>query len=332
MNLTPDAKLDVPLSFAAFDSASRQYDDAVSTCDLPDRFCTSTDWIIPAQRAFAAEAESWVFRGSAGWAPLMKLQTPLGRTLVPLEASWGLTSPFVGQDQGQLVDEVVDWLMPQRTSWDSLFLCGLVSGGPAFTQVVRRLMRYFRLGLGSTTVRCVASLDDGLDGFLSRRKRTFRKSLRQSQRKADRMGIVFEHIQPTTPQAALEAFERVLAVESNSWKGREGHGITLPSMQTFYREMVTRLAVKESFRVTFARHEGRDIGFVFGGIFAGTYRGLQISFAHDYGAVGLGNLLQLQTVTKLCEEGCQHYDLGTLMDYKKSWAEQRIETVPLVVT
>ena len=35
----------------------------------------------------------------------------------------------------------------------------------------------------------------------------------------------------------------------------------------------------------------------------------------------IGNLLQLEQVRWLCEEGVERYDMGPVMDYKRSWME-----------
>lgn len=76
-------------------------------------------------------------------------------------------------------------------------------------------------------------------------------------------------------------------------------------------------------RVMFARHEGRDIGFIFGALFGNVYRGQQFSYADDWKGASIGNLLQLEQIRWLCEEGAIRYDMGPQMGYKRHWTERR---------
>jgi CelD/BcsL family acetyltransferase involved in cellulose biosynthesis len=316
------------LTFDDLDARSDAYDAVVDASPLPDRFCSTSDWLIPAVGAFSDEAEPTILAFDEGWAPLMTARTVLGRTWMPLEASWGLAAPLVGPAPARLATRFVEAALELRDGWDALFLSGLQRGGPAYQVLVSRLGRRFRLGLGQPTARCVASLEGGMDGFLARRSGHFRKNLRRARRDAG--PIAFEVLRPT-PAEVPAALEAVLDVERRSWKGREGHGIDQGPMLAFYRAMAPRLAARGGLRITIARLEGRPVGYVLGGVRGGGYRGLQISFDQDLSDRSLGNLLQLATVEALCAEAVASYDLGTDMPYKRHWAEQLVETVPLVV-
>ena len=95
--------------------------------------------------------------------------------------------------------------------------------------------------------------------------------------------------------------------------------------------MVPRLAQGDGLRMLFAIHGGEDVAYVFGGVFRGVYRGLQMSFDVECREMSLGNLVQYAMVQRLCEEGVEIYDLGSDLDYKRRWAEELHETVALIV-
>lgn len=319
-------------SAEALDVYADAYDRAVDASDLPDRFCTQSAWILPAKTAFAPHAESWLWCFDDGFVSLMKLDTPLGRTLLPLEASWGLATAIVGPSPLPVVRQLVEHITAERSSWDAIFLSGLRRGGPEFTALLHAASKRYRLGIGQPTGRCVAALDGGFDGFLSRRTAHFRKNLRRAERIAgDRLR--FEVLAPTDPDLALALYERVLDVEARSWKGRSGHGIQDGPMRTFYAEMVPRLAAQGRLRVTFCWDADvpTPVGYVLGGVRGDTYRGLQISYDQALDALSVGNLLQRTTIAALCDEGVLRYDLGSDMPYKRGWAEILSETVPLVI-
>jgi CelD/BcsL family acetyltransferase involved in cellulose biosynthesis len=116
----------------------------------------------------------------------------------------------------------------------------------------------------------------------------------------------------------------MLAVERTSWKGLEDNGITDPQSTRFYRALSRRLTVAAAGRVVFACVDGRDVGFIFGGVADGVYRGQQFSYADDWHEASIGNLLQQEQIRWLEEDGILRYDMGPMMDYKRHWTEREI--------
>src|SRR5690606_17957706 len=116
------------------------------------------------------------------WA-FMRAQHPDGfHYLEPLEAMWALASPLVGADTEQLVDGLLRICELPLAEWTILVLPGLHAGHPLFLAVISALAGKQKLGLGVPSVRLVADLDDGLDGFLERRTSNFRRSLQRRKR------------------------------------------------------------------------------------------------------------------------------------------------------
>lgn len=326
--LGPSGRL---LDFEAFEELSDVYDADVARFGAIDPFCTRSDWIVPARRAFAESARPFIHRFEEGWAPLMRIDTVLGRTIVPFEYGWGFASPLVGPDRGALAARLVDVLMADRGSWDALFLSGLQRGGIDFVMLIHRLRRRFQLRLGEPAIRRVASLEGGWDGYLSRRASKFRRNLRREHKRAgDRYTL--DVVSAVSAAQARALYQDVLMVEERSWKGREGVGIDGGPMRRFYARMVPRLAQRGALRLTRAWEGDQLVGYVLGGVAEETYRGLQISFDDDHREAGLGNLMQAHTIRWLCgHDSVVRYDLGGDLAYKRRWAEEGVETVPLLV-
>ncbi len=296
-----------------------------------DQFCSSSDWVVPAARELMPEREPWLFRGDAGWVALMRGQHPHGwRYLEPLEAAWGLASPVVGTDAERIARQFDALVRSRAHDWEVMLISGLPLGAPIHRAVVRRMSAHYELVRQGTTVRHVAHLTGGLDGFLGRRSRNFRRSLARADARARDAGIEFVACHVGADRSG-EVFDRIQAVERRSWKGREGVGIEAGSFGEFYRHMARRLGARGTLRTWFARHDGRDVAFCFGGVVGDSYRGLQMSFDDGYRAYSLGNLCQLRQIEELCAEGVASYDLGTGLEYKHRWAEQTVESDVLVV-
>jgi len=118
-----------------------------------------------------------------------------------------------------------------------------------------------------------------------------------------------------------------------SWKQGAGESVFRHhDHYQFYRDLIRRTVSKELLRAVFASRESEDIVCVIGGILGRKYRGFQMDFDASMRAMGAGNLVQFKLIQDLCDEGVDYYDLGMDMNYKRRWAENRLEFVNLLVT
>lgn len=319
------------LSLDQLEALSDELDGDVMRTPAIDRFCSSAAWVIPAARALMPARASWIHRGDAGWVAAMRGHHASGIAyLEPLELAWGMACPLIGPDPVALAEEVAG-LVAARRDWNVMLVPGLAPDGVMLPALLRALPPRLERRFGQSTVRHVASLDGGVDGFLGRRSRNFRKAMRASQRDAAAAGITFEHARVADAAGAAALYQRILAVEVRSWKGRDGVGIHQGPMNQFYAAMLPRLAAHGRQRTVFARHRDRDVAYCLGAVFDGEYRGLQFSFDADYARFSLGGLCQLTQIAELAEEGTRRYDLGQEMEYKRRWAEDVFETAMLVL-
>jgi hypothetical protein len=320
------------LTLEELESRAEHFDAmALASPDI-DVFCSSAAWIIPAHKAFHPEQEPLIFEGEFGFLVLARGEAPnLGTYLAPLEAMWGLASPLVGEEAPRLAIDAWRTIRSHTGTWDALWLCGLDPHGATFKALAMLAGQAQRLFVGPTTHRHVASLEGGVDGWLSRRARTFRKGLRQARRRAEEAGVTFEWHDASTEAGQTDLYARILSVDGRSWKGLTDQGLQASNMAPFYDHMTAYLARRGTLRLVFARLDGEDIAMGFGGILGPTFRGLQMSYDDRFKHLSLGNLIQLELITRVASEGLAHYDLGTEMDYKRRWSETGLDTVALVV-
>lgn len=316
-----------PIDLAAI---AEDFDREVVRTPAIDRFCSSSAWILAATAALMPPRAPFSFKGEYGYFAAMRGVHPAGFPYVePVELAWGLASPLIGSDPVGLVGEVVP-LLASRRDWQLAIFAGLTVTGPQRRALDATLPARWERRRGQPTIRHVASLEGGVDGFLARRSRELRKSLRKSLRAAEAAGMTFESVRASSGEAAA-LYDRVQAVEARSWKSREGVGIQSGPMRAFYGAMLPRLCALGQQRTIFARMHDRDVGYILGAVMAGEYRGLQFSYDEELAHFGIGGLLQYQQVIALCDEGIARYDLGTEMDYKRRWAEEIMETEMLVL-
>ncbi len=311
-------------------SVADDFDRAIAVTPAIDRFCSSSAWILAAATALMPPRAPFSFRGEHGYFAAARGVHPAGFPYIePLELAWGLASPIVGGEAQPLAEEVVA-LLAERRDWQLAILAGMTGDGLQRRALERTLPTRWERRRGTPTIRHVASLEGGVDGYLSRRSRDLRKSLRKQLKAAAEEGLTFEPVRVGEEEADA-LYARIQDAEAKSWKARDGVGISAGAMRAFYGAMLPRLCALGQQRTIFARHRDRDVGYILGAVFEGEYRGLQFSFDDAYRPFGLGGLLQYHQIVELCAAGIGRYDLGTEMEYKRRWAEDTMETEMLVL-
>jgi CelD/BcsL family acetyltransferase involved in cellulose biosynthesis len=312
-----------PCTFAELDHPDSVLNRAAARTPQADPFCCRTEWQLSFHEAFAPRRPLLVREAAGSVVAFAGVRHPrIGHLLEPIESHWCFGSPLLGPDAVELLEGLLreDAL---RDDPPSLVLSALVPGSALPRRIAARFRsRYEIVHLRPTTL-CSASLEGGPDAFLSRRSARLRKRLRQAARRAAERGVAFERQAPASAAEADAVYARMLGIERASWKGIGHCGMAEPPALQFYRQMLRRLARAASGRVIFARCDERDVGFIFGALAGAHYRGQQFSYAEDLRDLSLGNLLQLEQIRWLCEEGVARYDMGPWMEYKDHWTELR---------
>ena len=311
-------------SLQEFDHSNSAWNQAVDATEHGDPFCCRTEWQLSFHEVFAPARETVVHASDDSLISFAIHRHGKQQLIEPLEASWLFGCPLLGPNAMTLLAQLLA-AEPRATV--------LLSGMDVNDERTRQLIgsfgtRYEFLHANSETA-CQASLHGGLDGYLSRRSAKLRRGVRSAARKAQNRGVHFERQQPCDAAEADAVYARMLAVEDQSWKGIGNCGMSEPTSLQFYQRMLHRIATSGAARIVFARHQDRDIGFIFGGLCGpeakdNIYRGQQFSFADDWRSASIGNLLQLEQLRWLCEEGVARYDMGPVMDYKHHWTEVQV--------
>lgn len=302
------------------------YDAAVESDAEIDPFCSRSAWQLAYHDAFAPERPLWVSRGGGGFVVLAESDRLAGLTLLePLENMWGLGSPLVGEGAGEALGRAL------REAPNPVLLLGLPLHRPRLDALLLPLEGIYAARPLKVTVRYIASLRGGLDGWLGRRTPPFRRNLRAARRRVAAAGIGFRRVSPSSADDLDELYARVLAVEARSWKARSGGGVHEGWIREFYANLWRRLAEQGQLRVLFAEREGDALGYLHGALVGTQFRGLQFSFDEAERSHGLGNAMQFEMIKWLCESGAQSYDLGGDSSYKARWAEEGLRTFGLLL-
>ena len=295
---------------------------------LPDPFSSEPEWCLSYQYSVSPHRPLFLFANSANC--FFLAEEPLENTvlLTPLESSWMYARPLLGSDPITLflagIEQINEYYAAKGQSLPTIILGGIWPHQPLSNEILVNAGHIFKFYLQQSGRQCAASLEGGVDGFLSRRSSNFRLKLKKARRLASESGITFERLIPEIATVST-IYERMLQVETKSWKGAENSGLIFPESLKFYLTLLTELSYNKRARVIFAQCNGQDIGFIFGGISNAIYRGQQFSYDMDWKKYSIGNILQYEQITWLCEENIGRYDMGPItgprMEYKRHWTE-----------
>jgi CelD/BcsL family acetyltransferase involved in cellulose biosynthesis len=336
--LAPVELVPIPLGELGGAALAAAFDRAVDESDV-DRFCSQHAFAAAAFEGLQPGRGDRIFRvvGPAdGWLAFAERRAAMfgdprpRRVWEPLEAMWGLCCPLLGADEQAIGAALAEVVTRAGNEVPVFLLCGLVPRSPRLFAAAAALRPTHRLIEGSETVRQIASLDGGLDGFLGRRSASGRGKLRRARRAALRHGLRYERHVPTDPDEARRLYARAIALDDASWKGRAEAGLRKSGLCAFYEHMLPRLAVHGALRVGFLVDGTEDVAYLFGGVRQGSFRGLQFAFRAGREAESLGNVIQLAEIECLCEEGVGRYDLGVEAAYKRHWGELEERTMTLI--
>ena len=302
--------------------------------EYSDPFCSGPIWQLSFHDAFSPKRRLLIAEEGNSAIAFAENRFFNGRViLTPIEPLWFSGCPLLGKEATELLGDALEyWRTCYSKGYPRILLSGILQGSVLEKRLLRMLRNEFDIYLHSIQESRSASLSGGMDGWLSRRSGNFRSKLKKSVRKAGEAGVTFERCVPDSPQMADALYERILAVERTSWKGLQRCGIADNSPHTeFYQIMLRRLSVTGDARIVMARVGNRDIGYIFGCLSGRKYRGQQCSYDEEWKSLSIGNLLQLETIRWLVEEGCSRYDMGPgngdpAMAYKRHWAEKAIRT------
>jgi CelD/BcsL family acetyltransferase involved in cellulose biosynthesis len=319
-------------SLLDFDHPDSVWNRAVDIMTHGDPFCCRTEWQLSFHEAFTPNRDLCIAAHEGSLISFaLHPKTSARPWLKPVESNWQFGCPLLGPNSVQMLAKLLE-----SHAKASVILSGMDTESPIVPILIKAFGARYDLLHNGRTMACRASLDGGLDGYLSRRSAKTRRGVRNAARKIHGRGVTFERHQPTTQAEASAVYARIVAVEDRSWKGLGNCGMTKPPSLQFYSAMLRRMAVSGCGRVMFACHDGNDIGFIFGGLCGpepqgNVYRGQQFSFTEDWRTASLGNVLQLEQLRWLCDEGVSRYDMGPAMDYKHHWTESQARLDSIVL-
>jgi CelD/BcsL family acetyltransferase involved in cellulose biosynthesis len=309
------------LTPAEFRSRCDAFDAAVAATAGICGFCSGSAWQLAAHEHLREETgldrREWIVERDGAW--LLFAESERHGLYLPFEAAWMFGCPVIGgAAAATLLVEAAAAETARVGNPAAFFIGGLVRGG-AMHAALRSLASRSRIWRDhpGTDVMMI-DLGDGLEAWLGRRSRKFRRTLREGA--GDPAGLEILDVSREDP---ARLFDRILAIQRKTYKWREGTDIfQIPGYAAFYRQLLGDLHRSGDLRMLVARRDGVDLAHIFGGVRGSLYRGLQMSYVEEARDLALGNRLQLENLRRCADEGITTYDLGMHAPYKERWADR----------
>lgn len=262
-----------------------------------------------------AEEEHFIIEDEGNWLVFVERQQP--RVYFPFESGWLFGCPLIG-DIERLPNLLIESAGKFLPSPCGFVIGGVRHGGELHSRLLEKSMLCRQIQEFPATDCMTIDLSDGVEGWLARRSRKFRRTMRNL---PGREIIAIEDGSEMNPDAA---WERMLAIQRQTYKWKGGDDIFLnESYAAFYRNLFDQVHSRDVLRLLFARKDEKDVGYIFGGVPGMAYRGFQMSYIEEVRELGVGNLLQLENLRRCAAEGVVEYDLGMHAPYKERWADRQ---------
>lgn len=238
------------------------------------------------------------------------------------------------------VGESVEALFADDAALDDL-LRGMVQLGvavdlghyPKHNDVSRRLRKAGN-GLGLTIVRRLSQrampslpLEAKWKTPLEQCGRSRRQQYRRKWRKAEAIGpVALEILSPT--EAELDPlFDRIMAVEAKSWKGRAGTALLQDDKQAaFFRSFGRKMAAKGLLRLCFLTIAGQDAAMSFATVWDNRFWAIKVGYDESFAPVSPGEALLVQLISHSAEQGYTSFEFcGKDAPWTRAWAEHSVE-------
>lgn len=171
------------------------------------------------------------------------------------------------------------------------------------------------------------SWQDPLRHFGAKRRQRFRRKWR----KAERFGPIAVEIAAPSEVDLDRQFDRGIAIEARSWKGRAGSALMHDERQAaFFRDFGRRMAAKGQLRLCFLTIGGADAAVEYAVVWQNRFWSIKLGYDDAFAEFSPGEALRLELVRHSAEKGYDAFEFcGKEADWTKGWTDRATEIAAL---
>ncbi|MEA2449101.1 MAG: hypothetical protein QOG63_1033 [Thermoleophilaceae bacterium] len=174
-------------------------------------------------------------------------------------------------------------------------------------------------------------LDEGWADPLARMSSRRRSDMRRAQRRAEQIGEVAVELHEPRPDEVAALLDAAIAVEAQSWKGREGTALASdPARRAFFERYAMLAAEQGILRIAFLRIGERRAAMQIAVESGNRFWLIKVGYDESFAKGSPGGLLMLATIAHAAERGLESYEfLGHAEPWTEVWTRELRECVEL---
>ena len=167
------------------------------------------------------------------------------------------------------------------------------------------------------------ALDESWAEPLEKCGRSRRQQFRRKWRKAEAIGPVEVEIACPVDADVDPLFDRIMAVEANSWKGRTGTALLHdPRQAEFFRRFGRKMAAKGMLRLCFLTIDGRDAAMTYATQWDNRFWAIKVGYDEGFAAVSPGEALLVELIRHAAGQGNSAFEFcGKDAPWTRAWAD-----------
>ena len=221
----------------------------------------------------------------------------------------------------QFFHTIADYLVAHSILWDECLLNYYPCSSPNYKSV-KSIFTQRGCNIGENFFySSYINQHTNWDQFLNLKKKKFRNNLKSKIRKCSRDNVLCKIA--TLDGDPDELTDKILHIESNTWKYKNGTAITSKkATEEFYRSIIAYAADSGCLFLGIMEKQGQPIAYDFNWAIGESVFSLKMGYDESFGYLSPGKVLFAYTVEQSIESGFKYHELMGLDEgHKREWTK-----------
>jgi predicted N-acyltransferase len=228
---------------------------------------------------------------------------------------------IVSRNPKEVIDHILNHITSQSHRWDFIRLHPIASNSVSI-QLLEEFskIRKFKYRKRQVLLNSWLHFTESWDAYFQKLSKRFRKDLRSSEKELKEVGEI-ECKEYRSADESTKAFDRIMAIEKESWKWNKGIAINSVVYKDFYRTMVETAAAKNWLRLWILMINEKPIAYDLCVDFNGSVEALKKGYVESYRRLYPGGVLEWKMLEQFSKDGVHsvNFQWGDVA-HKSSWS------------
>jgi hypothetical protein len=252
------------------------------------------------------------------------------RKIESIGSAWGYGG-FIIDESSINVDDCMEaflkYLLINGKKSD-VYLLAKIPVGSGHTDTIKSILRKKNASFLEDSLQIpYISLEESFDAFVSNRSYSFRRNIKNRERRLKNFGCV-----------TLKRFNKdfdyrnimdiVFDISQRSWKEKNHTSISSnPDVKNFYLDIAEKFYGKGCLEISIMYIDDKPVSYMFGAKYNEDYIDIDIAYDEEYASASPGNIHRYYLLKELFNERLRTFDFVANFDYKNELTDKYMEHV-----